>query len=393
MIKRRFIFSLILCLIVGSVFGFWHVFRDKQQASSEEPEIYKTTPVAPRQNTKKNTARRVEQEQTKEPETLYSGFVDKNGDGVITHVDIHNPNLPVSHPENVRARLKLIIANLKNGYTIEELEKPEIKKFFELMESQGYFGLVLNGATQNELMNFLANNGLTELRDLDHQPFRQHFSMGIPADYEPEMRERLKSLIIENGGYDSGVLGAFLDSPGGFAWYKSQFLANLRLNDPKGQDLGRDWLKNVEDEALEGINASAQKSIETGMNQDMEDRQTSVVSPNTSTNTEPYQESLEPKMDDASDNSKRLSENSALPVELQQFPELSDVINQLSDALNEEDIKTAFRDQFSPERFNRALQTLNQYGTEEGLRRLKESDPEVAKRIERLLSKHQGLKK
>ena len=53
-------------------------------------------------------------------------------------------------------------------------------------------------------------------------------------------------------------------------------------------------------------------------------------------------------------------------------------------------LETALRKQFSPERFHRALQTLNQYGPEEGLRRLKDTDPEVAKQVEQLLPKTQG---
>ena len=56
---------------------------------------------------------------------------------------------------------------------------------------------------------------------------------------------------------------------------------------------------------------------------------------------------------------------------------------------SEENLDTVLRQQFSPERFSRAMNTLNQYGPEEGLRRLKHSDPEVAKRIERLLPKRQ----
>ncbi len=64
---------------------------------------------------------------------------------------------------------------------------------------------------------------------------------------------------------------------------------------------------------------------------------------------------------------------------LPEFPELP----------TNKSFETALREQFSPERFNRALQTLNQYGPEEGLRRLKDSDPEVAKQVERLLPKRQ----
>lgn len=53
-------------------------------------------------------------------------------------------------------------------------------------------------------------------------------------------------------------------------------------------------------------------------------------------------------------------------------------------------LETTLRKWFSPERFHRAQQTLNRYGFEEGLRRLKDTDPEVAKQIERLLPKTQG---
>ena len=47
------------------------------------------------------------------------------------------------------------------------------------------------------------------------------------------------------------------------------------------------------------------------------------------------------------------------------------------------------RENFSPKRFNTAIQTLNRYGPEEGLRRLKASDPEIAKHFERLIQPEQ----
>lgn len=48
-------------------------------------------------------------------------------------------------------------------------------------------------------------------------------------------------------------------------------------------------------------------------------------------------------------------------------------------------LETALREQFSPERFNRAMNTLHQYGPAEGIRKLKESDPEMATHVERLI--------
>ena len=51
-------------------------------------------------------------------------------------------------------------------------------------------------------------------------------------------------------------------------------------------------------------------------------------------------------------------------------------------------IQKVLREQFSPQRFNSAVQTLSQYGPQEGLRRLKESDPEIAIYVERLIQRN-----
>ena len=48
-----------------------------------------------------------------------------------------------------------------------------------------------------------------------------------------------------------------------------------------------------------------------------------------------------------------------------------------------ESIKAQLREQLSPERFDKVQQLIDQYGTEEGLRRLRESDPDAAERFER----------
>lgn len=53
------------------------------------------------------------------------------------------------------------------------------------------------------------------------------------------------------------------------------------------------------------------------------------------------------------------------------------------------EFEKSLRENFSPNRFNAAIQTLNRYGPEDGLRRLKTSDPEVAKHFERLIQAEQ----
>lgn len=78
----------------------------------------------------------------------------------------------------------------------------------------------------------------------------------------------------------------------------------------------------------------------------------------------------------ASERNNFESENTAPAIiGIPELPELS----------AEEHLKTALSVEFSVERFNSAIQTLKHYGPEEGLRRLKVSDPEAAKRIENIL--------
>ena len=53
-----------------------------------------------------------------------------------------------------------------------------------------------------------------------------------------------------------------------------------------------------------------------------------------------------------------------------------------------EHIEATLIEQFNPEhlkRLSRAMETLHQYGPEEGLRKIKESDPEIAKQVESML--------
>lgn len=48
----------------------------------------------------------------------------------------------------------------------------------------------------------------------------------------------------------------------------------------------------------------------------------------------------------------------------------------------QEKLETTLSERFSKERFERAMETLERYGSEEGLRRLRTDDPEIAKQIE-----------
>ena len=57
--------------------------------------------------------------------------------------------------------------------------------------------------------------------------------------------------------------------------------------------------------------------------------------------------------------------------------------NKTPTPLTAESIETQLKEQLSPEHFSKAKQFFDQYGSEEGLRRLRESDPEAARQFER----------
>ena len=63
-------------------------------------------------------------------------------------------------------------------------------------------------------------------------------------------------------------------------------------------------------------------------------------------------------------------------------PGLTDVPKAPTELPTVEGLEASLKEQFSSERFGRAMSTLEQYGPEEGLRRLRENDPEVASQIE-----------
>ena len=64
-----------------------------------------------------------------------------------------------------------------------------------------------------------------------------------------------------------------------------------------------------------------------------------------------------------------------------EYPALSE------QSLSERSLERQFSENFSTERFSRAMQTLKQYRPEEGIRHLKREDPEIAKQFERFFRK------
>ncbi len=364
--EKRVLYPILMLLSVLIVFALWKL------STTDTPEvktIYRAT--APKSASDAAST-------PQKTETSSKDFVDKDGDNEITLVDVTDPNLPISHPRNVEARLKVIIDRQKSWQTPERLAKPEVKRYYEIVESQEYLDLINSGATYNELMNFLADKGLSISRDLLHQPFRKHFPVGDPSDYEPEMRQKLTAMIIENGGYDSGVLNKFMADERASAWYLAHFGSNISLRD-MNLDSAVSWLKEIKNRAMQSTEALGETRTQPLSTSEEISVDRSTVSP-----SDPIRSPQRDLTSDEKDDVPALPKTAAdLVIEPTAPLRQSDF-----KALSEENIETALRKYFSPERFNRALQTLNRYGPEEGLRRLKESDPGIAKQVERLIRRN-----
>ena len=282
-------------------------------------------------------------------------------------------------PDAKEKRWLQTIAARKASLTPKALR--EKQKYFEVVESDEFLELVRNGANMDERHNFMADQGLNVTRNITEVFFRDVFPTGAPADYEPEMRATLSRLIAENGGHLTlEVLEAFSADPRALHWIIGEFQGDFELNGELTK-----WVNDVEQKSvLSGTPRVKTVDTPTATSENQKPLPASEVN----TTGEPPQEPLhnetgediatmppirEGNIDREAEFRKRLTPESRKPSE---FP-------------TEENIETTLQEHVSPERITRAMATLNQYGFQEGLRRLKTSDLEVAKQIEQLLPKPQ----
>ena len=355
MIQNRFFYPILVVAIAAIGFGLWKM--SAKDAPPEVPKIYHATPAM----------------QTTADTPKASTDVAESG---VSVNDVMDVSLPVSHAHNVEERHKLLVAELKSEKTAEQLANPRTKKFFEILESEEYLEQVKKGATYEELNLFMASKGFGTGSPYQSR-FRQFFPIGEPADYEPEMRAKLSKLIVENGGYSSEVLSEFSADERTGAWILGHFIARMNHRDTN-VSIYADWIKDVERTAMAAMEAAGPALRETAPGSDA---RAAIPSPNTPTDIQRARERVQNESSDAADALERPS------VPLQESG------GQLAPSVPElpakERLQTMLRERFSSERFNRALQTLTQYGQKEGLRHLKTSDPEIAEQVERILQKRQ----
>ena len=213
-------------------------------------------------------------------------------------------------------------------------------------------------------------------RRVQEELFRKYFPDGGDyADYEPLMRKRVAEIALEDPAQGTAdVLRRFNADFANQVWRHGYF---------NGYEGEYEWGDAIRQNAASIVaeptpwdvdtSSSATEPASTG-----ETRTTDIAQEHADTQLPPPQEAA------------------SSPAKVERIPQSDAEIEaalaeQLRTAAPElptdAQLETVLRTQFSPQRFTRAMQTLQRYGPAEGLRRLQAADPEVAAHVKRLLSR------
>ena len=279
---------------------------------------------------------------------------------------------------------------------------PSMQKMLEVMDSPEFLDLLEKGLTERQWNDFMESKGVTVSRE-----FPGLFSKVVPntelADYEQEVRLKLAELFIAAEPVD-------LTDPKAAARQRSSVYLQLGEEFTKTDMAavawfierfgeGRDgafqwdavnnpafiWLTDIQQNAASIIASAKTTEVdapETQASAPSWDLSSVMGSPSTSPDeTLGDLPSMAVPVPDAAE--RPTNPNTVPRIAITPVPELTDAPEAPTNLPTVEGLEASLKEQFSPERLERAMSTLERYGPEEGLRRLGESDPEVAKQVEK----------
>ncbi len=298
--------------------------------------------------------------------------------------------------EELQTPAERIVQHTKNNfvslYSEDELATQERQKMLEVMNSPEYLKYMKNalekGYRFRHSAEFWESHGFPLERDMFKDAFRKEFPTGVP-----EMRLKMANLFLSQEPVDltnpsaaalqrQEVFLKFIKEEGrNIGWLGGQFGIDLDGAMLAGWEEGSEstpafvWITDVQRHAASIVAAAETTGVDTpeaqvsapswDMSSVMEspsasDSEMSVPLPPLDTSTDAEIEAAtRPQPLDMPQNHRP-----DMPGEIQS------------------NLEASLKSQFSPEQFDRAMSTLEQYGPEEGLRRLRQSDPDFAKQVE-----------
>ena len=280
----------------------------------------------------------------------------------------------------------------------DQLATPFAQKMFEAMDSPEFFDLLGSDFTEREWNDFMESQGVPVIREYPGL-FRKVIPNMELADYEPVVRRKLAELFIAAEPMDlTDPMAAALQRSKVYlelakkematvAWFREKFGEGgdgaFRWEDMESNPAFI-WMTDVQRNAASIVAAAETTGVEAPETQasapswdlssvmeslSVSPDATTVENPGVSTPaTDALEHSVAPNTD---------SRAAATPA-----PGLTDAPSAPGSLPTDAGLEASLKAQFSSERFDRAMSTLERYGPEEGLRRLRENDPEIAKRIE-----------
>ena len=300
----------------------------------------------------------------------------------IVPFDVARKNFPDAHP---------VVATFKSLFSDEErqafFDTPEMKRFLQVLESPEYAEFITTQPTNRETDEFWAKHGFIQDPDRFQKAFRDAFPTGEPEDFELEMRQTFAENFrdADPNNMTNEIINRapkFLSDPRNRAWIDGYF-------DGENSDFGA-WGENI----LKNLSANLPEAsspedviLEDAslMESPSQDRTVDIPS---ETDTH-----WEPDVSTQQDVEKMLVETAAeTPNSESLAPNVIDFNQHLTDdsldaLFAEDNLETLLNQrvnskELSTEKVQRAMDVLNRYGPKEGLRKLRDSDPEVAKQIE-----------
>ena len=266
---------------------------------------------------------------------------------------------------------------------------PETKRAFEIIASGEYIEFLQTKPSIREQDEFWAKHGFFRDPDRFMKAFREQFPTGEPEDFEPEMRRKYAELF--KGFTEENQIEIlltqhpkFIGNPRTYAWMKGYFNRDGNFSAWTSsilQDiLDANSQKGTAEQAPRPTDSSAPDELDMFLDlfeqddvTEEKDLQRDVGTPAV------FEESNTADIPESS-----LERPEVVTLDALEPPELP------TDKSIETQLRTHFDSKrFSPQRLNTALQTLNRYGPEEGLRRLNAADPEIAEYVKRTLRKQQ----
>lgn len=301
------------------------------------------------------------------------------------HTESHtHPTEAHTHPEERPSDHYIRLMKESTG----ENPSPKMQRYLAYLESKEGRAFIDNLSTVEEVYEMKKRFGFFQESPLDaaviDRKFREHFPTGTVDENEPIIRNLIAEAILDAELHKE-------ENPD--AYRKLDVILNLISEDKLPSWLFKKfdtdpiaknrWLNPVFEEIRL---AEREKFLTAGKTSEP---------PQLTDDTKPIQP-LEPKENDGLPNrdvlsTSELEHSTGSDTELERKPaeQLTPDALKVLELPTEENSETTIRERFSPERFNRAMQTLNRHGPEEGLRKLKETDPELAQQVERLMKRKQ----